>query len=277
MNNKKIKLIGLAGITLLSAIMLTGCGNNDVKTYDKEQMNVSANINNFATTNNVEEVVENTFKEKNTTESNTTSDNNATTTKFTKLSFQKEHLDYNEYGILHAYDENGNEVWKYTTGVYPQAQYDVVEYLVNLSYRPAGKNQGYVFINDGGTIVKLDEQTGAVIWKNSDFDGLGARYSCTIDADGTIYIAGAEGPNLCVISEDGKTIKRLGNFPSEEYFGVDEIRNSGDGKIVMHFHGHPKTGEEPDENSSYTAIVEVNTSDYSYKVDYELGYLGDRN
>lgn len=49
MKNKK--LIALAGVTLTTAVMLTGCGNNDVKTYDKEQMNV--NISEITESNNV--------------------------------------------------------------------------------------------------------------------------------------------------------------------------------------------------------------------------------
>ena len=71
-----------------------------------------------------------------------------------------------------------------------------------------------------------------IIWKNSDFDGLGARYSCTIDADGTIYIAGAEGPNLCVISEDEfeSVISTLANIPGNEFIN-DPPR--GYGSVVV--------------------------------------------
>ena len=41
MKNKKLKLIALAGIVGVTALMLTGCGTNDVKTYDKEQISVN--------------------------------------------------------------------------------------------------------------------------------------------------------------------------------------------------------------------------------------------
>ena len=60
MKNKKLKLIALAGVTVTTAVMLTGCGKNDVKTYDKEQVNV--NIEKVEEQNNVGEnklVVEN--------------------------------------------------------------------------------------------------------------------------------------------------------------------------------------------------------------------------
>ena len=53
MKNKKLKLVALAGVTVLTAVMLTGCGNNDVKTYDKEQVNV--NIAEMTEENNVTE------------------------------------------------------------------------------------------------------------------------------------------------------------------------------------------------------------------------------
>ena len=41
MKNKKLKLIALAGVTVVTAIMLTGCGKNEVKTYDKDNVNVN--------------------------------------------------------------------------------------------------------------------------------------------------------------------------------------------------------------------------------------------
>ena len=53
MKNKKLKLIALAGVTVTTAVMLTGCGKNDVKTYDKNQINV--NISGMEETNNIQE------------------------------------------------------------------------------------------------------------------------------------------------------------------------------------------------------------------------------
>lgn len=60
MKNKKLKLIALAGVTLTTAVMLTGCGNNYVKTYDKDQMNV--NIEEMTEANNIQEL-NNTIEE----------------------------------------------------------------------------------------------------------------------------------------------------------------------------------------------------------------------
>ena len=53
MKNKKLKLIALAGVAVTTAVMLTGCGKNDVKTYDKNQINV--NISGMEETNNIQE------------------------------------------------------------------------------------------------------------------------------------------------------------------------------------------------------------------------------
>lgn len=41
MKNKKLKLIVLAGVTAMAAVMLTGCGNKNVKNYDKDQVNIA--------------------------------------------------------------------------------------------------------------------------------------------------------------------------------------------------------------------------------------------
>ena len=53
MKSKKIKIVALAGVTVATAVMLTGCGNKEVKTYDKDKMNV--NIVGMEETNNIQE------------------------------------------------------------------------------------------------------------------------------------------------------------------------------------------------------------------------------
>ncbi|MBO5348778.1 MAG: hypothetical protein J6A89_03035 [Clostridia bacterium] len=84
MKNKK--LIALAGVTLTTAVMLTGCGNNDVKTYDKERTNIATNISEMTGENVINEVIENednvnSMVENNVAKNNTIKENNITQNK----------------------------------------------------------------------------------------------------------------------------------------------------------------------------------------------------
>lgn len=272
MKNKKLKIIALAGVTVITAIMLTGCGSNDVKTYDKEQMNVS--ISEITGTNNTLEELNKVTEENNITNENAVSKNEvsnsdkpSTNGKVVNVQLQTGTLNYDEYAILHAYDEKGNEVWKYTTEFYAMTELERIQLLED-SYADDAE---HVYIVEGGTIVKINKQTGDVIWKNSDFGGASVTY--TFDEEDNLYIAGYYGPNLCVINKDGKTIKKLENFPDEDYYWPTEMWFVSDSsKLMIKFEGNPKNIEN-DDNKTYEAIVEVNTSDYYYKVEYvEVNY-----
>ncbi|MBO5348777.1 MAG: hypothetical protein J6A89_03030 [Clostridia bacterium] len=260
MKNKKLKFSGLVGITLLSAIMLTGCGNNDVKTYDKEQVNVDiseiTNMNNdLEELNELAEenkIIDDTSSENQISNSDNNQNSNKSSIggKVVNVQLQTGRLNYDEYAVLHAYDKDGNEIWKYKTGTYAMTELERIQLL------DSEDEAEYVYIVEGGTIVKFNKQTGDIIWKNSDFGGASVTY--TFDEQDNLYIAGYYGPNLCVINKDGKTIKKLEDFPSKDYCWASYMGFSDSGNLEIVYEMNPEDRED--------AIVEVNISDYSYKV-----------
>lgn len=272
MKNKSVRLINLVGIITILVMMLTGCGNNELKTYDKEEP-INTNLSDLSEENkisneNSEELNnlnnENSAKQ-NTTDSNKSNSTQQNTTKDTEVkgsvesvNFQVGHIEGNIYGILHAYDKNGNEIWKYTTRNYLDAQYERVEYLDSI------ESDGKVYINEAGTIIAFNKQTGKIIWKNSDFGGAGSIY--TLGENDSIYISGSDGPDLCVIDKNGKTIKKIQSL-SDEYFWPSDMRfdidnNINKNDLIIEFAGG---GSETDEGYDAGGIVRVNLNDYTYK------------
>lgn len=269
MKNKNLRIINLVGITIILVIMLTGCGNNELKTYNKDEP-INTNLSELSeenkTYNESSEKLNNENSEKqNAIDSNKNNSTQQNTTKDTgvkgrvdSVNFQAGIIEDSIYGILHAYDKNGNEIWKYTTGNYLAGQYDRVEYLDNL------ESDGKVYINEDGTIIAFNKQTGEIIWKNSDFGGASSIYTSSIDTSGendNIYIAGSDGPDLCVIDKNGKTIKRIQSF-NDDYFWPSDIRFDDKNDLIIEFEGGgPKTSEGYDAGG----IVRVNLNDYTYK------------
>lgn len=99
MKNKKLKLIALAGVTVTTAVMLTGCGNNDVKTYDKDQMNV-----NIAEMTEQNVVVED--------DNNKVESNNKTSTNDVKKEEQTSNSNNNKNNVSVDKDKVANEAIK---------------------------------------------------------------------------------------------------------------------------------------------------------------------
>ncbi len=279
MKNKNLKIINLVGIITILIVMLTGCGNNEVKTYDKEAQ-INTNLSNLSgenqssnenteDVNNASDNKQNTIDsskndtiQENTKDSNETNNTQQNTTKDTKtkgsvdsVKFQLGHIEGNIYGMLHAYDKDGNEVWKYTTQNYLEAQYENVEYL------DRSKAENRVYINENGTIIVLDKQTGKIIWKNSDFGGSGSVY--IFDTNDNLYIAGSDGPDLCVIDKNGKTIKKIQSFNSE-YIWPNKMEFDRDtGDLIIEFEGG---GPETDDGYDAGGIARVNLNDYTYNI-----------
>jgi len=102
--------------------------------------------------------------------------------------------DYLTYGTLVCQGSNGT-YWEYKTGKHELGQ----NYTVELLYEA----EKCLYVNDGGTVVKIDARDGRVIWRNADYQGGGS--TVTMDDDGNLYVAGYEYPALIIIDQSGNT------------------------------------------------------------------------
>lgn len=69
------------------------------------------------------------------------------------------------------------------------------------------------YFNEDGTIVALSLSSGRVLWKNADFGG--ASISFDTDEQGTLYLCGYYGPDLCAIDRNGNTLIHVQSFSPE--------------------------------------------------------------
>lgn len=104
--------------------------------------------------------------------------------------------------VIKGVDADGRTVWQHTTNKYSMTELQLLQEI--------GRYDSMYFYNECGTVVALDVETGSVVWKNESFQG--ASISSFIDQDGTIFLCGYYGPDLCVISNNGSTIKRVQSF-----------------------------------------------------------------
>lgn len=66
------------------------------------------------------------------------------------------------------------------------------------------------YFNEDGTIVALEMSSGRVLWKNGDFRGASISYA--VDEQGTLYLCGYYGPDLCAIDRKGNTLIYVSSF-----------------------------------------------------------------
>ncbi len=222
---KIIKRIAILAITVVIAIMLGGCEKK------QEQKNEEKN--------NVNEV-QNTTNEVQPTENKTMTVNKNNVVSV--IHENKTTSDSESYMILSGYDKNNNKVWIYKTETGPLTELETVEYL--------GEKANNVYINVSGTIISLDKQTGKELWKNSDYKGASTKFQITPEGD--IFLCGYYGPDLCVISKSGKTLKIIKEFDSQEYFWPCEMKFIDENTISIQFEGG-KGGE-----------IRVNTKNYNF-------------
>lgn len=103
-------------------------------------------------------------------------------------------------------DRQNQQVWKYEArSSHAMTELEAVQEIgtVGDSY----------YLNEDGIIVALAVKDGQVRWKNADFGG--ASVSFDIDEQGTLYLCGYYGPDLCVIDRLGNTIARIESFSPE--------------------------------------------------------------
>ena len=200
---------------------------------------------------------DNIFNQNKTQSNNTNNTENNTTeiqsTKVSKIEHQecsRPNHDGTFYILITAYDEAKKEVWTYKTEEGATAQY------INLVY--IGENNGRVYLEECGSIVALNRENGKVVWKNNEYKGYNP--SVKFDSNGNVYIGSynMQGPQLFIISKDGKTL--VSNVNVEGKFGKIEIEESKNQLTACY--------DVPTEDVYYyTNVLTMNLSDYTYTVE----------
>lgn len=123
------------------------------------------------------------------------------------------HEDYirkiqSEQHYFSALDTQGNVLWTHITQErQDRGQMSGIKYI--------GYINDLVLYDDNDTIVALDAETGKQLWKKSDFEGVINGWDVAMD--GTLYFSGSYAPDLFIVSENGKLIKKV-----VELDGIDE-------------------------------------------------------
>jgi len=155
-------------------------------------------------------------------------------------------------------DENGNIIWTYTT------QSDVAGQLQTLGTLKETTDK--IYINDKGTIVVLNKETGKVIWKNENHKNTKGLYTANFfDNSENIYLYSNANPNsLIIIDKNGKTKKTITHPNMNDYclegvyyeFTDDNYLGIGDA-----------CGNNPKPN------IYINLTDYSIKTTNYNSYV----
>lgn len=156
------------------------------------------------------------------------------------------------YINVYGYDKDGKEIWKYTTVAGPDLQYPNIEYL--------GENDQKVYLNEKGTIVALDRNTGKVIWKNSEYKGYASEVNI-FGENGNLYIAPVNGHRLFIIDSNGETIRKFtGSELNIEGNPVKMKIDSSKDKLIIYF-------SYSNVISEYENTLTMKLSDYTYTVE----------
>lgn len=91
------------------------------------------------------------------------------------------------------------------------------------------------YLNEDGTIVALALNSGRVLWKNADFGG--ASLSFAADEQGTLYLCGYYGPDLCAIDRNGNTLIDVQHFSPELQWPYEIRYESGAVYITFSYSG----------------------------------------
>lgn len=160
-------------------------------------------------------------------------------------------FDKEEHIVLEKKDGNDKVIWKYELK-------DITEYdcLISSDWKYYIENK-IILLHELGIITALDLETGKVVWKNLDFEGL--NFSNTIfDSENNMYSSINEGPDLCIIDKNGKTIKTIEHFDVEDKISSDETRTM----YVVKFRNNEKELVMEYKNVSGEYMI-VNLEDYS--------------
>ena len=137
-----------------------------------------------------------------------------------------------EYAVITARDAAGDEVWRYETPQCVMTELSAVAAIGLIE-------DCYYFVEDT-SVVCLDAQTGAVLWKNDDY---GSRATGIAFDEDAIYLCGYYGPDFYAISYNGETLARIEQF-DPNYYWAQEIELQ-DGQAAVYLHGGGASYDEP--------------------------------
>lgn len=149
-------------------------------------------------------------------------------------------VNYRECAIVTGTREDGSG-WEYKTSPCEIGQYCRQEWIAS-----PGK---MICINEGGYIVALNDTTGDVLWRNSEYVG-GGTFSA-VDENGRIYVASDDGQALVVIDNNGETIISVDQFA--DYTMISNMYFEGNNLIITY-------------DCADNAAVEMDITDFSYTI-----------
>lgn len=147
--------------------------------------------------------------------------------------------DFKQSAIVHARDANGSELWSYETEQYESTELPRVSDI--------GVFGDVYYLVEGGEVVALDINSGAVLWRNGDFGG--ASTVGIFDDEGTLFLCGFYGPDIFAVSADGATLGRIEQASSDYYWPMS-LRLEGE-EVLIGMSGTPEgdAGNQPIEVS----------------------------
>lgn len=150
-----------------------------------------------------------------------------------------------EYAMISGVDASGELVWSTMTMVYEVSQLNQVTGI--------GLWNDRYYYAEGGAVVALSRETGAILWENPDFNGSPANgdRACMILEDGTLYVTGYFGPDFMAIDKDGNTLVHLGTVHGDYYWPY-ELNLEGD-LLTITMEGGPEGSWE------YFVTLDTNT------------------
>lgn len=140
-----------------------------------------------------------------------------------------------ESGTFQGIGPDGNLIWTYETGTYPQGQM--------LQISPLGRFQGTYYLLANGTVIAVDITTGQILFENRDFGGCASQEVCLIDDYGYLYLCGFDKPDFFAMDPMGHTVKVISTL-DKQYFGPFKI--TADKNILTVHMGQDKQGNSGD-------------------------------
>ena len=135
-----------------------------------------------------------------------------------------------QHAEITGYDEDNNEIWRYTTKEDGIGQCDELQKVFETPDQ-------FIFA-EFGDIVSLDKATGEERWRNTEFKGSGITVTTDYEGD-TIYMCGYFGPDLFVLGLDGKTINIV-NVEDDECFWPYELTWENEHAVKIKFESNDK-------------------------------------
>ena len=122
------------------------------------------------------------------------------------VTFKLEYQDGGQslYGVIRAEDISGAVLWERSTDSYMCAGYAQVTDL--------GIHGNRYYYEEGGTIVAIRIEDGAVLWKS--VQALGAPRCCFGEGD-MIYLCGYYGPDFVALDKGGQVVQRINSLDTD--------------------------------------------------------------